>query len=385
MRQRGFTLIELLVALGVAAMLGLFIFASYSAISVGGLRASDESAEQNSARVGITLLADDLSRAGFMMNGPSGQNRCSRLLVYNGNTNANTMLSMWPVSAVQQTTSGQVPGTTTSFGYANPGGAATDAVSVFYAAGFGIGNSTIPGGVNVVKANNGTLNNASLFVADTSSFQAGDVDIVVLPSRNLCIRFQVSNVGGGNNIVHNSGAGSANINPPNGFNGVSSLANPPVSPAITATDLQQAFVQNFGQIQGASGPLQVTYSIRPDRQNSAMPDLWRTVVNSLGQTVSDVPVVQNVVLLHALFAPIQGNGQIGSFVPWSTIVSNNQQGQVGAVRFALLVRKPNTGNRTNNPASIAVLDETFTPPGPQFQYQLYTQTVYLRNVAWNAS
>lgn len=385
MRQRGLTLIELLVALGVAAMLGLFIFTSYSALSIGGLRASDESGLQNAARVGMTLLADDLSRAGFMMYGPSGQNRCARLLVYDGNTNPNAVTSMWPVSAVQQTTSGRVPGTTTPFGYANPSGAATDAVSIVYTAGFGVGNKATPGGVNVVKANNGTLSNASLFVANTSSFQPGDVDMVVLPSRNLCIRFQVTSVGGGNNIVHNSGASSAQINPPNGFNGVSNLASPPVSPAITAADLQQAYVQNFGPIQGASGPLLVTYSIRPDPQNPAIPDLWRTVVNAVGTVVSDVPVAQNVVLLHALFAPVQGNGQIGSFVPWSTIVSQNQQGQVGAVRFALLMRKPNTGNRTNLPASIAVLDETFTPPGPQFQYELYTQTVYLRNVAWNAS
>jgi prepilin-type N-terminal cleavage/methylation domain-containing protein len=388
MRERGFTLIELLVALGVSAMLGLFIFASYSAISVGGLRASDESQLQNTSRVGVTLLADDLARAGFMMNGPSGQNRCSRLLVYNGNTAPNVVASQWPVAAVQQTTAGIVPGTTsTTYGYASPGGAQTDAVSIFYASGFGVGNTAVPGGVRVIKANNGTLNNAALFVSDTSSFHVGDVDIVVLPSRNICIRFQVTgpaNIGGGgaNNIVHNSGASAANINPPNGFNGVSSYANPVLNPALSTADLQQAYVQNFGQITGATGPLLVTYSIRPDPQNSAVPDLYRTVVNSVGTVVSDVPIAQNVALLHALFAPIQ-NGQIGSFVPWSTIKSNNQQGQVAAVQFALLMQKPNTGNRTNNPSSIQVLDETFTPPNNQDQYTLYTQTVYLRNVAWN--
>lgn len=386
MRQRGFTLIEILVALGVAAMLGLFIFASYSAISVGGLRASDESQVQNTMRVGVTLLADDLARAGFMMNGPSGQNRCARLLVYNGNTEPKGLTNQWPVSAVQQTSSGIVPGTkSTSYGYANPGGAQTDAVSIFYAAGFGIGNAVIPGGVRIVKANNGTLNNAALFVADTSSFHVDDVDIVVLPSRNLCIRFQVTGTGGNgaSNIIHNQGGSSAKINPPNGFDGVSSYANPPLNPPLSTADLQQAFVQNFGRINGATGPLLVTYSIRPDPNDPATPDLWRTVVNSVGTVVTDNPIAQNVVLLHVLFAPIQG-GQIGAFVPWATIQSNNQQGQVGAVQFALLLRKPNTGNRTNNPASIQVLDETFTPPDSRYQYSLLTQTVYLRNVAWNA-
>lgn len=383
-RQRGFTLIEILVALGVAAMLGLFIFASYTALSVGGLRASGESQVQNTTRVSTALLADDLARAGFMMNGPSGQNRCARLLVYNGNTTPGVMTTTWPVSEVQQTTGGIVPGTAAStFGYANPGGAQTDAVSIVYAAGFGIGNAAIPGGVNVTKANSGTLNNASLFVANTSPFQIGDVDIVVLPSRNICIRFQITNIGGGNNIVHNSGASAANINPPNGFNGVSSMANPAVTPAISTADLKQAFVQDFGQIHGAVGPLLVTYSIRPDPQNASIPDLWRTVVNSIGQVVSDAPIAQDVVLLHALFAPIQ-SGQIGAFVPWSTIVASNQQGQVGAVQFAMLMSKPNIGNRTGNPASISVLDETFTPPNNQNQYAVYTQTVYLRNVAWNA-
>lgn len=383
MRERGFTLIELLVALGVAAMLGLFIFASYSAISVGGLRASDESQLQNTSRVGVTLLADDLARAGFMMNGPSGQNRCSRLLVYNGNTAPNVVASQWPVAAVQQTTAGVVPGTpSTTYGYASPGGAQTDAVSIFYASGFGVGNAAAPGGVRIVKANNGTLNNAALFVADSSSFQKDDVDIVVLPSRNICIRFQVTGTGGNgaNNIVHDS---NSPINPPGGFDGVSSLANPPLSPALSTADLQQAYVQNFGQINGATGPLLVTYSIRPDPNDPATPDLWRTVVNSVGTVVTDNPIAQNVVLLHALFAPIQ-NGQIGAFVPWATIQGNNQQGQVGAVQFALLMRKPNTGNRTNNPAQIQVMDETFTPPDNRFQYSLYTQTVYLRNIAWNA-
>jgi prepilin-type N-terminal cleavage/methylation domain-containing protein len=379
MRQRGFTLVELLVALGVSAMLGLFIFAAYSAISVGGLRASDESGMQNTSRVAVTLLADDLARAGFMMNGPSGQNRCARLLVYNGNTAPNVVTNQWPVSAVQQTTAGVVPGTQTAYGYANPGGAQTDAISIFYASGFGIGNAAAPGAVRVVKANNGTLNNAALFVADTSSFHEGDVDIVVLPSRNICIRFQVTgpaNIGGGgaDHIVHNSGESSANINPPNGFTSM--------DPSITTTDLQQAFVQNFGQINGAVGPLLVTYSIRPDRQNPAIPDLYRTVVNSIGVVVSDAPVAQNVVLLRARFAPIQ-NGQIGSFDSWDNI-PDNQRSQVGAVQFALLMQKPNTGNRTNNPASIQVLGANFTPPNNQYQYTVYTQTVYLRNIAWNA-
>jgi prepilin-type N-terminal cleavage/methylation domain-containing protein len=383
MRARGFTLIELLIAMGVAAMLGLFIFASYSALTVGGLRGSDEAKMQTASRVALTLLSDDIERAGFMMNGPSGQNRCARLLTYNSQINASQMINQWPVSSVVQTTSGTVQGTTsTTFGYANPGGAATDAITVAYSAGFGMGTSGMPGAVRVVKSNNGTLNNASLFVANLSSFNVGDVDIVVLPSRSLCIRMQITNLGGSNNIIHNSG--KSNLNPPQGFTGVASDAAPAISPSISTTDLQQAYVQDFGQINGATGPLLVTYSIRPDPTNPALPDLWRTAVNALGTVVSDNPVVQNVVLMHALYAPLQSGGTLGAFVPWSTIVSNNQQGVVGAVQVALLVQKPNTGNRINNPAALQVLDETFTPPDNTHQYAVYTQTIYLRNVAWNA-
>ena len=173
------------------------------------------------------------------------------------------------------------------------------------------------------------------------------------------------------------------MNPPNGFNGVSSLANPAVSPAITTADLAQAYVQDFGQISGATGPIQVSYSIRPDPGTASTPDLWRTVVNALGTVVSDSPVASNVVLLHALYAPVV-NGQLQAFVPWSTISSANQQGQVGAVEVAYVVRKPNTAGRTGNPATLSVLDETYTPPaGNAWQYQVFTQTVYLRNVAWN--
>jgi len=374
MRARGFTLIELLIAMGVAVMLSLFIFTSYSGLTVGGLRGSDEAKMHTGSRIALTLLSDDIERAGFMMYGPSGQNRCARLLTYNRQINPNQMINQWPVSSVVQTTSGTVPGTTIQFGYANPGGAATDAITVAYSAGFGTRVSGMPGAVRVVKSN--TLNNASLFVADSSSFHVGDVDIVVLPSRNICIRMQITDLDGNGNIAHNSGG--SDLNPPDGFNGVAT------TPPIGATDLHQAYVQNFGQINGATGPLLVTYSIRPDPIHPETPDLWRTVTNALGTVVSDNPIVQNVVLMHALYAPLQSDGTLGNFVPWSTIESNNQQGIVGAVKVALLVQKPNTGNRTNNPTTIQVLDQTFTPPDQAHQYAVYTQTVYLRNVAWNA-
>jgi hypothetical protein len=193
---------------------------------------------------------------------------------------------------------------------------------------------------------------------------------------------RITNLGGNNNIIHNSGG--SNLNPSQGFTGVASYANPPINPSISTTDLQQAYVQDFGQINGATGPLLVTYSIRPDPIYPTTPDLWRTVINALGTVVSDNPIVQNVVLMHALYAPLQSGGTLGTFVPWSTIASNNQQGIVGAVKVALLVQKPNTGNRTNNPTTLQVLDETFTPPDQAHQYAVYTQTIYLRNVAWNA-
>ncbi len=381
---RGFTLIEALVALAVAAMLGLLVFVSFTSLESSGIRASDSSRLQDHARVSMTLLSDDLSRAGFMMNGPSGQGRCARLLTYNSNFNPNQMTNQWPVSGVVQTTSGYVPGTTaTAFNYANPGGAATDAISVFYVANFGQGGTVTPGSVRVVKATSGSLTNAALFVSNTSTFNVGDVDIVVLPTRSICIRFQVTGTGGAaNQIVHNSG-NSTVLNPPNGFNGVSTLASPAVSPAISTADLAQSYVQDFGQISGSNGPIQVTYSIRPDPNSATTPDLWRTVVNALGTVVSDSPVASNVVLLHALYAPVV-NGQLQSFVPWSTISGANQQGQVGAVEVAYVVRKPNTAGRTGNPATLSVLDETYTPPaGNAWQYQVFTQTVYLRNVAWN--
>jgi prepilin-type N-terminal cleavage/methylation domain-containing protein len=381
---RGFTLIETLVALAVAAMLGLLLFISFTSLESNGIRASDSSRLQDHARVSMTLLSDDLSRAGFMMNGPSGQGRCARLLTYNSNLNPNQMSNQWPVSSVVQSTSGYVPGTSsTAFNYASPGGAATDAITMFYAANFGQGGTVAPGSVRVVKASNGSLSNAALFVANNSAFQVGDVDIVVLPARNICIRFQITGTGGAaNQIVHNSGSSTV-INPPNGFNGVSSLANPAVSPAITTADLAQAYVQDFGQISGASGPIQVSYSIRPDPTSPGTPDLWRTVINALGTVVSDSPVAGNVVLLHALYAPVV-SGQLQGFVPWSTISGANQQGQVGAVELAYVVRKPNTAGRTGNPATLSVLDETYTPPaGNAWQYQVFTQTVYLRNVAWN--
>ena len=389
---RGFTLVELLVALALATMLGLVIFLSLGSLESNGIRASDSAQLQNNARIGMTLLADDLSRAGFMLYGPSGQGRCARLLTYNSQLSPNQMTNQWPVSSIVQTSGGTLPGTTgLSFGYANPGGAATDAITVAYAADFGLSSPAAAGGVRVVKATNGTLSNASLFVANTAGFHVGDIDMVVLPSRSVCIRFQVTQTGGGGagNIVHNSGANTSLINPPNGFNGVSSLANPALAPALSTADLAQAYVEDFGSTAGPNGPLTVTYSIQPDAASPGTPDLRRTVVDALGHVVSDTTVAHNVVLLHALFAPLV-NGQLQAFVPWSgsssSIVGNNQQNQVGAVEFAYVLRRPNTAGRTGNPASLSVLDETYTPPaGNAYQYQVFSQVVYLRNVAWNQS
>ncbi len=389
---RGFTLVEILVALALATILGLLAFIAFASLEGNGVRASDSAQLQNNARIGMTLLSDDLSRAGFMLYGPSGQGRCARLLTYNSHLSTTAISDQWPVSSVVQTTSGLLPQTTgIHFGYADPGGAATDAISVSYSAGFGTAGAAASAGVRVVKATSGTLSNASLFLSDTSGFQVGDVDMVVLPSRNVCIRFQVTQTGGGSagNIVHNSGASTAGINPPNGFNGVSSLASPALSPSLGTADLAQAYVQDFGQIQGADGPLTVTYSIRPDPNVPTTPDLWRTVVNALGTVVSDAPVAHNVVLLHALFAPLV-NGQLQAFEPWSggasSIVGSKQQNAVGAVEVAYVVRKPDSAGRGGNPATLSVLDETYTPPaGDTYQYQVFSQVVYLRNVAWNQS
>jgi type IV pilus assembly protein PilW len=372
-RNHGFTLIELLVAMGIAALISLMVAETYNAVMIGGMRADASVSEQGSARNSLALMTSDIGAAGFMLTGPAGMNRCSTLLTYNGSaSSANQLLQLYPAMATPENGS-PIPGTQTAMTYASAAQTPSDALTLAYNNAFGDSALIGSAGVAVSHVTSGTVNSASLFVNSTSGFSPNDIDVLVLPTLKACIRLQITGIGGANNLVHNSG--KSNLNPSGGFSTFNSL----LSRAITVPDLQQALVQDMGGATSTDGQNQVTYSIR---QFNGAPTLFRTVVNGSGKVTEDTGIASNVVYLRALFAPLDASGNLGAFVDWPHIVAANEQGQVGAVKFALLLQWKNVGNRKDVPVSIPVLDVNY-PTDPKFEYQVFSRTVYLHNVAWS--
>lgn len=372
--ETGFTLIELLVAVAITAILSLLLASAYSSLMVGGMRANTTVDVQNNARLALSLIASDVSSGGFLMCGPSGLGGYEVLIYNSGVTANNGVTALYPAIATVQTAAGTVPGTNTAFGYTSSAPVATDALTLVYNNTYGNQDLLGGNGVRIINVVNGTTNSADLKVASSQGLNAGDIDMLVLPTLNACIRLQITNLNGTNNtnVIHNSG--QSNINPPSGF----STFDPLLPNPITVADLQQSTLHDMGAPNRSDGLLQVTYSIR---LFNGTPTLYRTVVNSLGQITEDAGIADNVVYLRALFAPLV-NGTLGAYTDWPTITGNGQQNQVGAVQFAVLLRKQNIGNRNDVPATITVLDVNY-PTNTQFEYQLYTRTIFLRNVAWS--
>lgn len=374
MNQRGFTLIELLVAMAIAAIVSLMVAETYQAITVGGMRADTSVAMQNDARNALTLMTSDTKAAGFMLSGPAGMGRCSTLLTYNGSlSSSNQLTQLIPVLDTPQITGSFIPGTTMALTYTGSGQTPTDAITLSYNNAFGNDALIGTGGVSLTHVTAGTLNNASLFVASSAGFAANDVDVLVLPTMNACIRLQITNIGGSNNLIHNSGL--SNMNPSGGF----STFNPLLPRPITQSDLQQAVVQDMGAASSVNGQVEVTYSIR---DYNGSPTLFRTVVNGAGTVMQDSGIASNVAYVRALYAPINLDGSIGTFVDWAHIVAANETKKVGAVEFALLIQRQNVGNRHDVPPTIPVLDVNY-PTDPKFEYQVFSRMVYLHNVAWS--
>ncbi len=373
--ESGFTLIELLVSMAIAAIISLFMLSTYQVVTVGGLNDDAFVGMQDSARNALTLMTNDIDAAGYLLDGTSGIGRCTNIITYNSN-NTVPLSPLYAVNDTSQTSGAIINGTNISIDYPVSSSTPSDAVTLVYNNANG-SNASIGNGdsVGVSTTTQGTINNASLVLSNTNGFQANDIDIVVLPTLNACIRMQITNIGGANNIIHNSGL--SNLNPSGGFSAFDSL----LPRAITTTDLSQAVVQDMGNAASGNGLVQVTYSIR---NVNNIPVLYRTVVDENDTLLQDSGIANNVVYLRALYAPLSSNGTIGSFVSWNTIVANKQQNVVGAIEFALLLQRKNVGNQPTSPASIQVLDISY-PTSTGYSYQVFSKIMYLNNVAWSQS
>lgn len=379
-RNQGFTLIEMMVAVAIATVIGLIVTTTYQAALVGGMRA-DAVAEQNDqARIALALMTRDISSAGFLM----GQNAtnggvCSSILTYNSADAANNgMTDLFAIQAVDENGQNPLPNTNITPAAFPSQNLSAEALTVTFNDGSGIDAGIGASTTGVTKVTNGTLQSASLFVTDSSQLANDDLSLIAIPGIKSCIRFQITDIqtnnGGGQGsvgslVIHNSG--QSPLNPSKGFEYFNQFLNP----QITTSLLTRAYLIKAGVPGTADGMKSVSYSLR---NVAGVPTLFRTVSSFDGTVLQDYAVANGVALMRFVFAPRGANGALGAFVPWSTIVANNQQTDVGAVTVALLMQRKNYGNRGGTPASIAVLGTGY-PTQPGLEYQLVTKTVYLTN------
>ena len=371
MTESGMTLVELLVTMVISLVMAAGIYAAFQSTQFADMNTQETASLLSGSRTAVTIMDSSLENAGFLTSGVMGASMCPTLLAYNGNASTSVTPALYPVSAMPQSTSEDIPGTNVAYTTSGPPGMGTQAITTVSAGAFS-GRGPLGNGLfSVVKTSPGTLNNASLFLNSTYQAAVGDLDIVMLPASGVCIRMQVTNVGGANNIVHNSGTSA--LNPPNGFNGVSATASPAIAP-ITLTDFQDAYVEDLGPPGKNSGFMQTTYSIGVTGNGGTA--LFQTVVNGSGQTISNGPIIANAVDLQALFGVMQ-NGHV-VYQPWSQTIAS----QIVSVQYAILLRSASPLKNYVSPATIPVLTGiTYNVPADQmdYRYQVIQRTVVLRN------
>jgi prepilin-type N-terminal cleavage/methylation domain-containing protein len=370
MSEKGLTLIELMIVMVISVIMAAGIYSAFTTMQFLDMNTQEYAHMHTNMRTAILLLDNDVENSGFLLFGALGGNECTTLLEYNSAVNSSTTTTTYPIQGQAQQTGQYIPGTSIPFNYTGPNGLATDyitstAAGAFYANG-PLGNGLF----SVVKTTNGTLNNADLFLNSTAQITAGNIDIIMLPSTGVCIRLQVTNVGGANNVIHNSGL--SNLNPPHGFNGVSATASPAIAP-ITLTEFQNAYVEDLGNPMPNMGPIITTFSIEDD---SGVPTLYRTKVDGSGTVIENDPLVSNVIDMQVEYG-VMTNGRI-IYQDWTPTNATS----IISVKLALLVKSVNPLKNYKSPSNIPLMNGiSYTVPVnmQNYSYNVVKQTIALKN------
>ena len=370
LNEKGLTLVELLVVMVISVILAAGIYSAFATINFMDMNSQEDAHMHTASRTAILLMDSDIENAGFLLFGALGGNECSTLLEYNAAVNSSTTVTIYPIQGQAQQTGNTIPGSGIPFNYTGPQGLATDYITTTAAGNFYANGPLGNGLFNVVKTANGTLSNADLFLNSTAQISAGNIDIIMLPSTGVCIRMQVTNVGGANNVIHNSGL--SNLNPPHGFNGVSATASPAIAP-ITLTEFQNAYVEDLGNSAPNMGPILTTFSIE---NNNGTPTLYRTKVNGAGTVIENDPLISNVLDIQAEYG-VMTNGHI-VYQQWSTSNATS----IVAVKMAILVKSVNPLKNFVSPSVIPLLNGVvYNVPSnaANYRYSVIKQTIALKN------
>jgi hypothetical protein len=374
--EKGATLIGVLITIVLSSILLLGVYSAFSTINFLDMNTQDQSRLNASTRTALLLMDSNIENAGFLLFGALGGSDCKTLLTYNSAVNSTVVNTVYAVQGGKQNTGNNIPGTTIPFTYAGPGNLPTDYVTTTSAGTF-TGSGPLGNGLfNIVKVNNGTLNNSSLFLSSTANIAVNNIDIVILPSTGVCIRFQITNVGGANNAISNSGL--SNINPPKGFNGVSENAYPAIAP-ITLTEFQNAYVEDLGTPTANMGPVQTTFSIE---NNNGTQSLYQTSVNGQGQVIENSPLINNVVDMQLQYGVLT-NGHI-IYHKWTTSNATS----ITTVKLALLLRSPHPLKNFVSPATIPMMNGiSYSVPASMdhYSYNMIKRVIVLRNVQENVN
>lgn len=356
----GFTLTELLVALVVSAIAALAIFGAFSGLSsaMTQTKAQDNSWQQ--ARTAMTMLTQAIESAGYGL----PMNECGGGIYTN----------VAPTAADQQFTAStssangglfltavadQVQTTGTPFDYDPP---TTNTYALTTVTG---GDVFGPAPVATITGTHGqSVTSANFFVNDSTLLNINDIFLVALPNSS-CLLGQITNIGGANNVVAESG--KSTYNAPGAF--------ATTDPGITPSQLLNAGVIDLG----SSGFSVKNFFIQDDN-GAGVPSLYmQTYPYNAGTGPAPNPMLVARGVVDMQFAFGYGtNGVVSTYVgPLAIPPAGMTPGDLLTVEVALLVRSTRYtpgqyGSAGNGPPAITIMNNADNPSLPTVTYTIPT-------------
>lgn len=391
--QRGLSLVELMIALVIGLIFSIAILVVQSSLTKQNVQMSDVSQRDDQARAALNLVTRDLSNAGFMLGGV--QPACSATLAYDNAGAMSGVFNQYPVSAVSQTTSPELPtaGAQPALAPTSYTATPTDMLSIYVAksgvapqpagAAMTLINSTLVNAApNKGSTNSGPVVTTQLPLNSVTGINGGMVGYLRFFLRNgqqapqwVCIRVPI--------------VGAANTQTPNPINSLDPTLFPSNGYSGFNSALQsEKFLANGVDLSNAYFPaptrfylpfhdpankdrILVVYYVALSNPGAApgtagnYPMLMRSEINALNDQIitPPTPVAAGVVSLQVLFGVDETNsGAITNYLKWSDVVSNHFTGSVRSVLFGIISKTLHSDPKYNAPSAINIMPTTATLP-----------------------
>ncbi|MHB1567292.1 MAG: PilW family protein [Acidiferrobacter sp.] len=356
----GFTLVELMVALVVSAIAALAIFGAFSGLSSAMTQTKAQDNTWQQARTAMTMLTQAIESAGYGL----PMNECG------GGIYTNVPLTSTSQQFTTSTSSpsggmfltavaDQVQTTGTPFDY-DP--TTTNTYALTTVTGGNVFGSAAA--ATITGTHGKSVTSANFFVNNSTLLSANDIFLVALPNSS-CLLGQITNIGGANNIVGNSG--KSTYNAPGAFSAT--------DPGITASQLLNAGLIDLGN----SGFSVKNFFIQDDN-GAGVPSLYmQTYPYNVGTGPAPNPMLVARGIVDMQFAFGYGtNGVVSAYVgPLATPPAGMTPGDLLTVEVALLVRStrytPGQYAGTGGaPPAITIMNSADNPAIPTVTYTIPT-------------